>query len=561
MKKLRLRTYAGLLLALLAFVLMCVCAVSCGNYIKDNVKITDSQSGEQTPVEPSSGDETTASPETTTAEKTTTSQEETTTSKPETTTEGVGTTAATEPVTTEASTTASVTTTPITTEAATTEPVTTEAVTTTPVVTTEAVTTVPVTTAPITTEAVTTVPVTTNPVINPEEPRKVTNFEDMKAMWISQFDMNNVYTQDKKQRSEASYRKLVEKILDNVKKDGINTVIYQIRPNADSMYPSEYYPMSKYVVGAYGREAEYDPVAIFLELAHERGFSVQAWINPMRGMTKTEIASVSNKFAIKKWYSASDATKNYVPVSGSNVYLDPGYEEVRNLIVNGAKEILTKYNFDGLHMDDYFYPTQAETFDSASYAIYKQNGGTKSLANYRKENLNKLVSALYAMTKSVDKNLIFGISPAGNIDTVRSKQYADVDTWCGKEGYIDYICPQVYFGLEHGSWDFVKTSQKWQAIIKVDSVDLIIGMTLGKAVNGYDGTGDTYAGTGKNEWINNKDVLKRCLEKTKDFAKCRGVSYFCYQYFYDPVNGKANAKTATERANFLPVLADITWKK
>ncbi len=550
MKKLKLRTLVGLTAAVLAFLLMCICAVGCGNYIKDNVEMTDSGSAESTSEGPGNSEElstgtkapeSTSTPETTTKEPETTKTPETTTNPPETTKTPETTTK--EPETTK------------TPETTTNPPETTKTpeTTTNPPETTKT----PETTA--TPPVTTTEPVTTEPVTPPDEPRKVLNYDNMKAMWISQFDLNSVYTASGKQRDEAGYTKLITTILDNVKKDGFNTVIVQLRPNADSMYESEYYPLSKYVVGAYGKAMSYDPVEIFIRLAHERNLSVQAWINPMRGMTKTEILSVNKKFAIRKWYDATDATKKYVPAVGSNVYLDPGYEDVRNLIVNGAREILEKYDVDGLHMDDYFYPTQDASFDSASYAIYKQNGGTKALANYRKENLNKLVSALYAMTKSVDSNLIFGISPAGNIDTVQSKQYADVVTWCGNAGYIDYICPQVYFGMEHGSWDFVKTSKKWQAIIKVDSVDLIIGMTLGKAVNGYDGTGDTYAGTGKNEWINNRDVLKRSLEATKTFEKCKGVSYFCYQYFYNPTTGVTNKNTVEERANFLPVLADISW--
>ena len=97
-------------------------------------------------------------------------------------------------------------------------------------------------------------------------------------------------------------------------------------------------------------------------------------------------------------------------------------------------------------------------------------------------------------------------------------------------------------------------------MIKTDKVKLIIGMTLGKALNGSKGTEDQYAGSGKREWIENKDVLLRGLEYTKQLPKCIGVAYFCYQYFYDPVSGAAVAGTKTERENFLPVLKDISWQ-
>lgn len=409
--------------------------------------------------------------------------------------------------------------------------------------------------APETTEEETTEEVTTDPMEGMTNPYTPLNYEDIKAIWLSQFDLNSVYCSGSAQNSETIYRKYLDKILDNVAENGFNTVIVQVRPNADSMYPSEYYPMSKYVVGSYGKTAKYDPFAIMIEEAHERKLSVQAWINPMRAMTTSEIASVSNDYLIKQWYKDKETKGKYVVANGSNYYLNPAYEDVRNLIINGAREILLKYEVDGLHMDDYFYPTTESSFDAAAYKDYKANGGKKSQENFRKENLNLLVSGLWQMTKSVNPDMIFGISPAGNINNVR-RDGADVDTWCSCEGYIDYICPQVYFGLEHQNYDFVKVCKTFSDIIKTDKVKLVIGMTLGKAKSGV----DNYAGTGKNEWAEHKDILKRCLEHTESLDKCIGVAYFCYQYFYSPTSGAEVKETKTERDNFIPVLKEISWK-
>ena len=97
-------------------------------------------------------------------------------------------------------------------------------------------------------------------------------------------------------------------------------------------------------------------------------------------------------------------------------------------------------------------------------------------------------------------------------------------------------------------------------MIKTDSVKLIVGMTLGKAFSASKGETDKYAGSGAREWIENKDVLKRELERTKDFEKCTGVAYFCYQYFFDPISGVQVSGTLKERQNFLPVLQSITWQ-
>ncbi len=383
------------------------------------------------------------------------------------------------------------------------------------------------------------------------------NYTNVKAMWLSQFDLSDVYGVAS-QRSEADFRKLMTTILENVSGIGINTVIVQVRPNADSMYPSEFYAPSTYVVGDYGKDFTYDPFEIIVEIAHECELSVHAWINPMRAMTTAEIEKLNSKYPLKKWWDDSTLRAKYLPVVSSRVYLNVGEPEVRKLIVDGARELMEKYDVDGLHMDDYFYPTQEKSFDSASFAAL---GGGASLGDWRRENINSLVADLYAAAKAVNPDILFGISPAGTMEKDYEQLYADIYTWCGKAGYIDYICPQIYFGLEHGSQAFGMNTEKWNGIIKAEGVKMWIGMTLGKALNGSKGTEDQYGGTeaGKTEWIRNQDVLKRCLEKSLTADNCTGVAYFCYQYFWDPVSGKAVDGTKAERDNFLPLLQTIEW--
>ncbi len=396
-------------------------------------------------------------------------------------------------------------------------------------------------------------PTDPNPDPNPNpNPGTKINYTNVKAMWLSQFDLNGVFTSGTSQRAESSFRSLMSTILNNCVDMGFNTIIVQVRPNGDSMYPSEYYPMSKYVVGSYGKDATYDPFAIIIEMAHELNLSVQAWINPLRLMTSSEITKISTSYKIGEWYNSSTYKGDYVVLYSSNYYLNPAYEEVRNLIINGAKEICLKYNVDGVHMDDYFYPTTAASFDQKSYNAMA-NGAT--LANWRRANLNKLVSGIYSAVKSVSSDILFGISPAGNLSTVYNSQYADVYTWCSTAGYIDYICPQVYFGMLHATQSVPTCSGNWANIVKHANVTLYIGLTLGKAVDGYNGSIDTYAGSsGQYEWVNNRDVIKDSLVYIRDnVSKCTGIAFFCYQYFYSPTTGAARAETAEERTNFLPI--------
>lgn len=422
---------------------------------------------------------------------------------------------------------------------------------------TEPETTEEVTTEEITTEEETTerVPDGTIPFV-PDHPEEISS--DWKAIWLSQFDLQSIYTSGSTQRPEADFRNRMVKVLDNVAGDGYNTVVLQLRPYADSMYPSEVYPPSKYSMGSYAGEFKYDPIAIVMELCAERGLSVHGWINPMRGMTEDEIKQVDDKYLIKQWYNDKSKKGDYIVFVNKNWYLNIAHPEVRKLICDGAAEILAKYEMDGIHMDDYFYPTTDASFDGKAYNAYKKDGGKLSLAEWRKDCLNSLVAELYATVKTHDLRALFGISPAGNINTVRDSHYADVDTWCGNPGYIDYICPQVYFGFEHASWAFDKTCKIWQDIIKTDYVSLIVGMSFGKAVAGV----DNYAGAaGKDEWTRHKDIMLRSLQHTETLEKCVGVTVFSYQHLWDRGSGAIAPASKLEHEAFAAYLKEVTWHK
>lgn len=377
--------------------------------------------------------------------------------------------------------------------------------------------------------------------------RKIINYPDMKAIWLSQFDMADVYCVRGVQRDEAEYTRLAESIIGRIKSLGFNTVIIQIRPYGDSFYPSVYYPASRFVTGSYANGFSYDPVGIFVSLAHSAELSVQAWINPLRLMREDEIGGIDVSNVLKKWY-----VEGKLKTFEERLYLDPAYEDARALVADGAREALEKYDFDGLHIDDYFYPTTDASFDGDTFG----KSGEASLEKFRVDNIDSLVKGLYDAVKSVDERLIFGAAPSGNLGTLKQKYYADAEKWCSSDGYIDYIMPQIYFGLEHSVCPFAETCEKWRSIIKNENVRLYIGMTLGKAVNGAKGIEDMYGGSGKREWIENHDVLCRCFEYLASSSVADGISIFCYQYFYDPVSGKPNEYSASERAAFLPYLED-----
>ena len=349
---------------------------------------------------------------------------------------------------------------------------------------------------------------------------------ETRAVWISQFDLQNVLKSGSKQRPEKDFTNLIGKILDNVRNYGFNTVFVQARPYSDSFYPSAYFPWSNMVVGSFGKEADYDPYQIIVKEARKRELSIHGWVNPLRGMKDAELKQIPDQYPIKKWYNDPQKRKNNLVLKDGRWYYNSSAAEVRQLIADGAKELLQKYSLDGIHIDDYFYYS-----DSL-------------------ENVSKMIQGIYRAVKSVNPQAQFGVSPEGNVVRDYSVHFADVMTWCAKKGYIDYICPQIYYGLEHATWDFTKTVTAWNSFITKESgVYLLAGMTLGKA-----GNEDAWAGTtGKNEWKEHDDIIKRCILETRKQNHAKGIAIFCYQYLFDPITGNAVDRTMAEVNNFLPL--------
>jgi uncharacterized lipoprotein YddW (UPF0748 family) len=200
----------------------------------------------------------------------------------------------------------------------------------------------------------------------------------MKAMWISQFDFGSVYCGWGGQNTESVFRAYVQKAFDNLLTMGFNTVIVQVRPNADSFYPSAYYPWSHYVVGSYGTKGKYDPLEIMIEEAHEREISFQAWINPMRAMSVEDSKLIDPSYPMANWLK--DKSKSRYLYVGEyagkpSYYFNVYYEEVRQLIINGAAEIVRYYDVDGVHMDDYFYPGNDSAMDNQELKTEKAKNG------------------------------------------------------------------------------------------------------------------------------------------------------------------------------------------
>lgn len=368
----------------------------------------------------------------------------------------------------------------------------------------------------------------------------------LRGVWLSQFDMQPLYRDGNKQRDSQQFYQMCVTLCKAFKTDGFNTVFLQLRPNGDSMYESDLFPLSKYVAGQYGGEIEYDPIPLFLVAAKEYGIAVHGWLNPLRLMTVSEMEQIPEGFAVKRWF---DSGTGQVKEWEGRLYLDPSYPEVRKLIADGAAEMLAKYGLAGIHMDDYFYPTTEEGFDKKEFLA----SGFEDLGEFRKAQINLLVKDLYEVAHKAGK--VYGISPAGNLDSLAQGYYADAATWCTEDGYIDYILPQLYFGFENKYCPFDKILAKWEELTKKGSVKLYVGLAASKAALGSKGELDAFAGTaeGKSEWIRNKDILARSLEVLYA-SDAAGYCFFSASYLYNLQTGEVQGDILEEYANFAPLL-------
>ncbi len=332
------------------------------------------------------------------------------------------------------------------------------------------------------------------------------------GVWLTCYELSAMLSEG----TEEAYTEHVVKMLDKCTQAGINTVFFQVRPFADAVYPSAYFPVSEYALSSSGDVPGFDPFEIFISLAHEKNISVHAWINPYRVSYKT-----SEKELPENSIARNEKYKNFVVYTPVGVYLDPSSLEAQALVLSGVREILSGYSVDGIHIDDYFYPTTDKSFDEESFNTYRKGGGRLKLDKWRRENVNALVSAIYSIVHTYN-GVIFSISPSADISKNRNQLYADVELWLKKDGYADLIIPQIYFGFEHEKMPFEEIAEKWSKLRHSDTVSLACGLAPYKQ-----GTVDDLAGAGYDEWVTNSNIIERQKQYIRSLDYC-GYVLFSY---------------------------------
>ena len=339
------------------------------------------------------------------------------------------------------------------------------------------------------------------------------------AVWLTYSEIGSLV----KGKTEAEYIESIEKVLSELEENKINTVFYQCRAFGDSFYNSDIFPVSKYIT-VQSKPLAYDPFEIFLEKAKNYGISVHCWVNPYRISYDSEFRNLPMNSPARKLYKENEKS---LIICKAGIFLNPAHPSSRRLVLEGIREILNKYKVNGIHFDDYFYPETKDIDDKKSYKEYKNKGGGLSLVEWRRENVNALISSVYSLVKTENENLVFSISPSADIEKCENVFYADVEKWCREEGFADFLIPQIYYGFENESMPFSSVMREWENIASESKVKLICGLAPYKS-----GKVDEFAGKGENEWEENVNILSRQYEQTLKSQVWQGFSLFSYSYCF-----------------------------
>lgn len=371
--------------------------------------------------------------------------------------------------------------------------------------------------------------------------------EEVRSIWISYLELGTLLTG----KSEAEYRTNMAEAFDNCVDFGLNTVVLQVRPFGDAIYPSRYFPQSYLFTGTEGAvgAAPFDALAIAVEEAHKRALQIEAWINPYRVRSAGGKPLHPTNPALKLLESGG-AVKMGELIS----YNPDNAKEAQALIVNGVIEIVENYAVDGIHFDDYFYPTTDPAFDSGDYLAYQGFGGKKDLAGFRRENVTQLMQQVHGAIQKTKPEVLFGISPQGNMENNLNKQYVDVAEIV-KKGYIDYLCPQMYFGFANSSCPYQATVEFFDALCRDTDVQLYVGLCTYKF-----GKPDTWAGAGKDEWIGTTDILSRQVSAARKLQEYGGFALYRYDSTMNPAGYFAEdsvikTQAVTEMGNLQALLS------
>ncbi|WP_455712219.1 glycoside hydrolase family 10 protein [Streptomyces collinus] len=344
---------------------------------------------------------------------------------------------------------------------------------------------------------------------------------EMRGVWIA--SVANRDWPSKSGLSAARQRAELLTHLDTAAGNRLNTVFFQVRPTADAMWPSPYEPWSQYLTGTQGKDPGWDPLGTAVEEAHARGLQLHAWFNPYRVAVHADPSRLAASHPARE-------NPDWVVTYGGKLFYNPGLPEVRAFVEDAMLDAVAKYPVDGVHFDDYFYPypVAGQTFDDDA-AYDEHGGGFPDRAAWRRDNIDRLVRETADRVKEVRPGARFGISPFGvwrnaGTDPLGSDTTAGVETYDDlhadtrkwvREGWIDYIVPQLYWNIGFAAADYAKLLPWWAEAARDSSTQLYVGEALYKA--GDPAQPAAWQETGE---------LSRHLTLAGEYPQVRGHVYF-----------------------------------
>lgn len=285
---------------------------------------------------------------------------------------------------------------------------------------------------------------------NPVQTVQVQHRREFRGAWVT-----SVWNRDWPSQAalpEAQQQAEMIAILDRLQSLNFNAVILQIRPEGDALYRSAIDPWSHWLTGTQGKAVGYDPLEFAIAECHRRGMELHAWFNPYRARTSQN--------TVNAWPHIAVTNPEVVYPWGNQLWMDPGAKVVQDRTYNVIMDVVRRYDVDGIHLDDYFYPypIAGQSFpDNLTYQTYRQNGGTLALGDWRRENVNQLIQRIGAGLRAIKPAVKFGISPFGIYRPGQPPQikgldaydqlYADALKWL-QQGWVDYLVPQLYWRID-----------------------------------------------------------------------------------------------------------------
>ncbi|MFD8227682.1 glycoside hydrolase family 10 protein [Streptomyces massasporeus] len=344
---------------------------------------------------------------------------------------------------------------------------------------------------------------------------------EMRGVWIA--SVANRDWPSKSGLTASQQRAELLRHLDTAADNRLNTVFFQVRPTADAMWPSPYEPWSQYLTGTQGKDPGWDPLGTAVEEAHARGLQLHAWFNPYRVAVHADPSRLAASHPARE-------NPDWVVTYGGKLFYNPGLPEVRAFVEDAMLDAVAKYPVDGVHFDDYFYPypVAGQTFDDDA-AYDEHGGGFPNRAAWRRDNIDRLVRETADRVKEVRPDARFGISPFGvwrnaGTDPLGSDTKAGVETYDDlhadtrkwvREGWIDYIVPQLYWNIGFAAADYAKLVPWWAEVARGSSTQLYVGEALYKA--GDPAQPAAWQQTGE---------LSRHLTLAREHPQVRGHVYF-----------------------------------